>query len=117
MKKIKLMRDYNTSPLWIAGGEWMGRVGPIDLEELPLSDTLKNKLKIWQKWKDDYYRIMEIIPGGGWSYHTKEEFESARKQLGIPQFPGDTEDETEGKRLLLELRKELPADEYEIILE
>lgn len=110
-KKLKLIRDYNSSPLWWDDGK---EIGDFPLDSLPISEKLKNDLFSWQKLSDDYFAIMNAIPGGGWSYHTEEEFEIARKQLNIDKFPSDQEQKEEAVRLCAELNKELGGQGFEI---
>lgn len=42
--RIKLMADYDCSPLWWAGD---GKVSPIELDEIPLSENTIERLKLW----------------------------------------------------------------------
>ena len=48
MKSIKVMADYERSPVWLAGQEGTGNVS---FYELPISETLAADL--WE-WSDDY---------------------------------------------------------------
>ncbi len=44
MKFIKLMPDYECHPLWNISPDEYGDVDPLDL---PISDALKLRLKVW----------------------------------------------------------------------
>ena len=118
-KQIKLQTEYSiTIPLWYGDG-WEGKVGPIesnqvDFDSLGLSEILLEQLRNLQKPTNDYFRIMEAIPGGGWSHHTEEEFEKARLVLEIPPFLSTVELGQKKEEVLKRLRKELP-DGFEII--
>ncbi len=46
MKKIKLMADYGSFPLWSVSGE---EIGDIDPNDLPLSLDLKQLLADWAR--------------------------------------------------------------------
>jgi hypothetical protein len=118
VKQLKLMRDYYTSPLWKTGGaEVWGSLddslGDVNLDELPISDALKSRLLQWQSLADNYARIMDAVPGGGWSRYTDEEFEAARQSLGLPLFDSKAE-ELEGLAIWQELCKELQNQDYEV---
>ena len=115
-KGITVKNDYGAeSPLWRAGDGWNGTTGPIPLDELPLSNELKQKLQAIQTRTDNYFKVMEKIPGGGWSHHTNEEFEKARLELGLSQFPDAAIIDVEKSDILAVLRKELPVNEFDII--
>lgn len=49
MRTIKLMADYECSPLWESSP---GQVGNIDLDTLPLSQDLKARLINWARAYD-----------------------------------------------------------------
>lgn len=48
---IKLMPDYDCSPLWYHGGS---KIGPVDLTSLGLSEALVEKLQHWAATYDSY---------------------------------------------------------------
>lgn len=89
MKTIKLMADYECSPLWHACGE---EVGDIDLNDLPISTSLKNQL--WS-WADVYDRTLN------WDDPATSGFKNADE---VEAFTAD------GIKLADQLRVELGAD-------
>jgi len=58
--------------------------------------------------------VIEKIPGGGWSHHTQEEFEVARKALHLSGFPSVEDQEKQGIQLWIALRDELKDKGYEV---
>jgi hypothetical protein len=87
-----------------------------DPASLPISRELQARISAWQKVVDDYYLVMEAIPGGGWSYHTDEEFEAARRALNIT-FPDLRSDRLEGVALWHALQRELSGKGYKVSLD
>jgi hypothetical protein len=86
-KKIKLMPDYNCSPLWD-----MAKGVEINIDKLPLSSQTKKRLN---KWSETYNQILNLedpISSGFKSENDEKDFE------------------IEGKNLWLTLQKELCQD-------
>lgn len=117
-KKVKLMPEYSlTIPLWYGDG-W-NKSGPIetnqaDLESLKLSAPTITLLKELQKPVNDYFKIMEEIPGGGWGGHSVADYELARLKLNIPEAP-NVEKQKETYHLLInKLGTELKDNGFEL---
>ena len=73
--RIKVMADYECPCLW-----WDGeaeKVGPIELDELPLSDSLKADLQTWTDQydatlsRDDPLRSGFSTPEGEAAFHAR----------------------------------------------
>lgn len=109
MQILKLQREYNAGPIWDDQNNL------VDVDTLPISNELKKRIHIWQEVYDKYFQIMEIIPGGGWSHHTEEEFEKARKSLGFEHLPSDEDDKKESELIHRDLISELSNKEYTVI--
>jgi hypothetical protein len=93
MKKIKLMTDYFSWPLWHVGD---GQAGDIDLNTLPISEGLIKRLSDWQ---DTYDAILNMDDPASSGFNSPEE---------------EMLFEQEGKRLLKDLQEEL-GENYEVI--
>ncbi len=92
MKRIKLIADYDSWPLWRAGGS---EVGNIDPSSLQLSDSVRQSLK-------------------GWASHYDSWLNRADPRLSGPTSDADREAfNAEGRRLWKMLRSELP--DYDVI--
>jgi len=117
MKYIKLLSEYGCeSPLFADGGDWEpGRCVIIQLDELPISSSLKSELEEYHKWKKYEWDIIELGLKGNWSSYTKEEFEVARVELDIPPFPTYEEFQSQKESLIRKLQDELPKDEYSVV--
>lgn len=87
LKAIKLMSDYGCSPLWAAGDA----VGNLELDSLPLSSRLRTALRVWA---DSYDRTLDR--------------DDPRKS-GFRSTSDAAAFDAEGRRLLAELRRELPG--------
>ncbi len=85
-RQLKLMADYGQTVLWNADGV---HVGPVDLDELSLSDALRAAIESWAKQYDNTLNH-EYPPESGFA---SEEAAAAF--------------EAEGKRIWKELRDEL----------
>jgi hypothetical protein len=48
MKKIKLMADYNSWPLWYDDPDDQYNMGPFDPNSWPISESLCGELEAWQ---------------------------------------------------------------------
>jgi hypothetical protein len=93
MQTIKLMADYQSYPLWWAGGQ---RFGDIDPATLPISQELIDALLAWADRFDANYNSSDPAQSG---------FDSSD---AASQFDG------EGLQLWSRLRDELPS-EYKIV--
>lgn len=94
MRTIKVMADYQCFPLWEASP---GEVGNIDPDDLPISQSLKERLATWARAFDATLN-MEYPPDSG--------FESEEAEVEFKR---------EGHRLAEQLRDEL-GPEFMIIL-
>jgi hypothetical protein len=83
---IKLMPDYGCSPVWAAGGD----VGNIDLNDLPVSPSLREALGSWASRFDQTLNPEDPRNSG------------FRSRGDLSTF------DAEGRRLWNALRRELP---------
>ncbi len=116
IRRLSIHRDWQCSPLWLADSADGSAADNIDPASLPISLELQGRIAAWQNVVDDYYEVMEAIPGGGWSYHTDEEFETARASLNI-SFPDLRSDQIEGTALWHALQGELAGQGFEVSLD
>ena len=87
IKSLKMMADYGGMVLWHTGGK---DVGPIDPDELPISNDLKRELYSWAE-KYDQTLCKNYPPDSG--------FKSIEEENAF---------EEEGLRLFNALKTELP---------
>lgn len=92
-QRLKLMADYGCTVLWHADDD---KVGPVDVDTLPLSSNLREALGKWAEWYDSTLD-QEYPPNSG---------------FGTPEEAATFE--AEGRRLWRELTNEL-GKEYKIV--
>lgn len=116
MKKIRIIGDYCAdSPVWTYRGDWEnGYTGNLKLDDLPLSEELKNELTMFQKWHNDIFNVVNNIRGGDWNNYTNEEFERSRIELNIPVIPNARDIEKKRIELEKKISNELPKNIYEL---
>jgi hypothetical protein len=90
-KKIKLMPDYECSPLWD-----IDEGGEITPDELPLSEETSDRLKMWAR---KYDRTLDKKDPKSSGFKSSEEEEAF---------------EAEGRKLWEDIQKEL-GDDYEVL--
>jgi hypothetical protein len=91
-RQLKLMADYHCTPVWGTGAD----VGPVPLEELPISGELRRALLAWAKAYDATLNDEYPADSGFASPEAADAFE------------------TEGRRLWQALREEL-GEAYEVL--
>lgn len=89
MRTLKLMADYQCYPLWEAS---RGKVGNIDLNSLPISESLRKQLLDWADVYDGTLNLDDPAISGFENVDTVEAFKA------------------QGMRLADQLREELGPD-------
>jgi len=80
MREIKLMPDYQCYPLWEAS---KGKVGNINPDNLPISDSIKLELLAWANLYDGTLNLDDPAASGFKDTQEANEFRQIGNRLGI----------------------------------
>lgn len=78
MRYLKLMPDYQCSPLWESSSDLLGNVDPASL---PISENLTSKLNEWAEIFDATLNLDDPVQSGFSSEKLKDEFHDKGRDL------------------------------------